>query len=121
MRKINAFVLLVGLLFSCEPTELDTNFKIPGEGLVVNSIFTVDSFFSFQIYKVMGINDIEPIPEKSLIVKLFENNLLIDEIKYSDNLNKYLSDIVKPTYDNHYSFEIRGFEINNSRFTTILA
>lgn len=117
-HKIKYFYLILFFfifLISCEKT-LNYNFDIPDseKKIVVNSVLCPDSIFKVNISKSMSIqennNSFQYLDNAE--AKLFENDIFIETLQYSEKGNYFFSDF-KPGENKKYEIKVNVANMNN--------
>ncbi len=104
MIRTTLYIIIILFSSSCNK-ELEIDLPEPEAKLVVNSLLNPDSLFKIHVSKTTSVFDSIPLYVSDAEVKLFENNLFIEDLTYSDN-GFFISEILKPLESKIYSVEI---------------
>ncbi|MEX2370763.1 MAG: DUF4249 domain-containing protein [Bacteroidales bacterium] len=110
-------VALLGLVKSCETTEKIDDFPLRHSRLVLNSYFTPDSAWEFQVSKSLSVLDNDKLRfVDNAMITLYRDSELIDSIKGPDDDGWYRSDSILPVSGEKYSIEVRTPDFKNTLY-----
>ncbi len=117
-KKYFLQIILLGFIFSsCTKLEDVSDFPTEDPKLVVNSVFTPDSFWYFEVSKSLSVLDqanLNYIDDAT--IKLYENGILLETLStpttYNDGRIAFHSSTNKPIVGKNYSIKVSasGFE-----------